>query len=189
MAYCQECRGYLRIRLYRKELEICGNDLRNQGLECGLLSNQTCAFVSAAPFLFSVRSKEGITVSHPEKILYQAAKFTKADVVDYYGRVASYLLPHFRNRPVTLKRFPDGVHGEAFYEKDAPAFTPKWVKTFPVPRGPDIKYILINDSRTLLWAANVAALELHPFLHCVPHIERPTHVVFDLDPGRRNERP
>jgi len=109
--------------------------------------------VSAAPFLFSVRSKEGITVSHPEKTLYPAAKFTKADIVDYYGRVASYLLPHFRNRPVTLKRFPDGIHGEAFYEKDAPAFTPKWVKTFPVPRregGPEIKCILINDARTLL---------------------------------------
>ncbi len=120
------------------------------------------------------------------KVLYPAGKFTKADVVEYYRRVAPYLLPHFRNRPVTLKRYPNGVFGEAFYEKDAPGFTPASVKTFPVPRhkgGPEINYILINDRRTLVWAASIAALELHPFLHCVPHIDRPTSVVFDLDPG------
>ena len=130
--------------------------------------------------------KTEITVSHAEKILYPGGKFTKSGVVDYYRRVAPYLLPHFRNRPVTLRRYPDGVFGEAFYEKDAPGFTPDWVKTFPVPRhegGPDINYILINDRRTLIWAASIAALELHPFLHRVPHIERPTHIVFDLDPG------
>ncbi|MBV9007593.1 MAG: non-homologous end-joining DNA ligase [Verrucomicrobia bacterium] len=127
-----------------------------------------------------------ITVSNPDKVLYPAGKFTKAQVVEYYARVAPFLLPHFKNRPVTLKRFPDGVFGEAFYEKDAPGFTPEWVKRFPVPRhegGPDIHYILINDIRTLAWVANMAALELHPFLHRVPRIERPTHVVFDLDPG------
>jgi bifunctional non-homologous end joining protein LigD len=133
-----------------------------------------------------VPSNENITISNPGKILYPAGKFTKADAVDYYNRVGPSLLPHFRNRPVTLKRYPDGVYGEAFYEKDAPGFTPKWVKTFPVPRhegGPDINYILINDRRTLTWAASIAALELHPFLHCVPHIDRPTQIVFDLDPG------
>ena len=78
-------------------------------------------------------------------------------------RVAPFLLPHFRNRAVTLKRYPNGVFGEAFYEKDAPGFTPTWVKTFPVPRregGPDINYILINHVRTLTWAENMAALEL-----------------------------
>ena len=125
-------------------------------------------------------------ISNPQKILCPAAKFTKADVVDYCRKVAQFLLPHFRNRPVTLKRYPDGVHGEAFYEKDAPGFTPEWVKTFPVPRregGPDINYILINDRRTLMWAASMDALELHPFLHRVPHVGRPTCLVFDLDPG------
>ncbi len=131
-------------------------------------------------------SKNQIAISHRKKILYPAGKFTKADVVGYYRRIAPYLLPHFQNRPVTLKRYPDGVFGEAFYEKDAPGFTPDWVKTFPVPRhegGPEINYILINDRRTLEWAASIDALELHPFLHCVPHIERPTSIVFDLDPG------
>jgi bifunctional non-homologous end joining protein LigD len=133
----------------------------------------------------NVRSKH-VELSNPDKVLYPGGKFTKRDVAAYYAEVARYLLPHFKGRPVTLKRYPNGVYGEAFYEKNAPGFTPEWVKTFPVPRhegGPDINYILINDARTLLWAANMAALELHPFLHRVPQIERPTHIVFDLDPG------
>src|SRR5437763_2628500 len=134
----------------------------------------------------SSRARHKIAVSDPEKVLYPAGKFTKRDVIAYYQRVATFLLPRFRNRAVTLERYPDGVHGEAFYEKDAPGFTPDWVNTFPVPRregGPDINYILINNVATLTWAANMAALELHPFLHRVPKIENPTHVVFDLDPG------
>ena len=131
-------------------------------------------------------SRHNIVVPDPDKILYPAAKFRRADVLNYYLRVARYLLPHFRHRPVTLKRYPDGIHGDVFYEKDAPGFTPAWVKTFPVPRregGPDIRYVLINDRATLAWAASVDSLELHPFLHRIPHLDRPTHVVFDLDPG------
>src|SRR3954468_23691990 len=127
-----------------------------------------------------------LSISNPSKVFYNAGKFTKLDVIKYYLSVAPFLLPHFRGRPVTLKRYPNGIHGEVFYEKDAPSFTPGWVKTFPVPRregGPDINYILINDRATLAWAANIAALELHPFLHRAPHLDRPTHVVFDLDPG------
>jgi bifunctional non-homologous end joining protein LigD len=150
--------------------------------------DQTRAFALAGSLLFSVRSKDNVAVSNLDKIFYPGARFTKADVVDYYRRVAPYLLPHFRNRPVTLKRYPAGIYGEAFYEKDAPGFTPAWVKIFPVPRhdgGPDINYILINDRRTLTWTANMAALELHPFLHCVPQLDRPTHIVFDLDPGEQ----
>ncbi|HYO81159.1 MAG TPA: non-homologous end-joining DNA ligase, partial [Bryobacteraceae bacterium] len=103
-----------------------------------------------------------------------------------YIRVSPWLLPHLKDRPVTMKRYPNGVGGEHFYEKDAPGFTPDWVQTFPVPRragGPDIRYILINDLPTLVWTANLANLEIHPFLHCVPAISNPTSVVFDLDPG------
>jgi bifunctional non-homologous end joining protein LigD len=127
-----------------------------------------------------------ISISNPDKVFYNAGKFTKLDVVNYYQRVAPFLLPHFRDRPVTLKRYPNGIHGEVFYEKDAPAYTPDWIRTFPVPRregGADINYIVINDAATLAWTANIAALELHPFLHRVPQLDRPTHVVFDLDPG------
>src|ERR1041384_7915963 len=128
-----------------------------------------------------------IEVSNLGKLLYPGTRFTKAKVIDYYIQVSKYILPHLKNRPVTLKRFPDGVFGEAFYEKDAPAFTPGWVKTAPVPRretpGPDIQYILINDLPTLVWVANLATLEIHPFLHTAAQINRPTAVVFDCDPG------
>lgn len=110
------------------------------------------------------------------KVLYPEPRFTKAEVIDYYIRVAPFLLPHLKDRPVTLKRYPDGVTGQAYWDKDAPSFTPEWVETFPVPRhtgGPDINYVLIQNTATLAWTANVAALELHPFLHRVPHIQSP----------------
>jgi DNA ligase D-like protein (predicted polymerase) len=129
---------------------------------------------------------KSITCTRLSKVLYPKARFTTAEVIDYYVRVAQFLLPHLKDRPITLKRFPDGVSGDSYWEKDAPSFAPEWVKTFPVPRhagGPDIHYIVINDSATLAWTANIAALELHPFLHRAPQIQRPTSIVFDLDPG------
>lgn len=128
-----------------------------------------------------------VAVSNLDKLLYPGTRFTKAKVIDYYITIAKYLLPHLKNHPITLKRFPDGVFGEFFYEKDAPAFTPSWVKTVPVPRretpGPDIRYILINDLPTLVWVANLATLEIHPFLHRASQLKRPTSMVFDCDPG------
>ncbi|HKR99923.1 MAG TPA: non-homologous end-joining DNA ligase [Candidatus Dormibacteraeota bacterium] len=110
---------------------------------------------------------------------------TKKQAASYYRRVAKWLLPHTKNVPMSFLRFPDGLEGESFWEKDAPGFTPKWVKTAAVPRrsGPPIHYILINDVRTLLWLVDVGAVELHPFLHRAPRLERATSVVFDLDPG------
>ena len=131
--------------------------------------------------------RKRITVSNLNKVLYPGRRFTKADVINYYISISKYLLPHLKNHPVTLKRFPDGVFGESFYEKDAPAFTPEWVKTVPVPRretpGTDIRYILISDLPTLVWVASIATLELHPFLHRAPELNRPTAIVFDCDPG------
>ncbi len=131
-----------------------------------------------------------ISLTNLEKVLYPGARFTKAQVIDYYIRVADYLLPHLKDRPVTLKRFPDGVRGEFFYEKNAPTYTPEWIERFPVPsrtRGSDIHYILINDLATLVWLANAANLEIHPFLHRVPDIQKPTSIVFDLDPGEGSD--
>ena len=126
-----------------------------------------------------------VPVSNLDKVLYPGGKFTKGQVLEYYSKIAAVMLPHLKNRPVTLVRFPDGVFRQSFYEKNAPAFTPGWIKTFPVPRskGGIIKYILINDLPTILWVANLASLELHPFLHRAPKINVPTHIVFDLDPG------
>ena len=131
-----------------------------------------------------------LSVSNLDKVLYPKAGFSKGQVIDYYVRVSRFLLPHLKDRPVTMKRFPDGIGAGHFYEKDAPRFTPEWVQTFPVPRragGKPIRYILINDLPTLVWCANLANLEIHPFLHRVPHIDRPTHVVFDLDPGEGSD--
>src|ERR1041385_3546988 len=107
-----------------------------------------------------------IDVSNLDKVLYPGGRYPKGDVIVYYIRIAKSLLPHVKDRPVTLKRFPDGVQGEFFYEKDAPSFTPDWVQTVPVPRRTtkgDIRYILINDLPTLVWLANLANLEIHPF--------------------------
>ena len=119
-----------------------------------------------------------ITISGLDKILYPGKKFTKARVIDYYVSIAKHLLPHLKDRPVTLKRFPEGVFGEAFWEKDVPAFTPSWVRTVSVPRretaGADIRYILINDLPALVWAANLDSLEIHPFLHRARRLYRPT---------------
>ena len=127
-----------------------------------------------------------IALSNIEKVLYPATGFTKGQVIDYYTRIAPFILPHLQARPVTLQRYPDGIGGKFFYEKDAPSFTPRWVRTFPVPRrggGSPIRYILINDLATLVWCANLASLEIHPFLHRAPAIDLPTAIVFDLDPG------
>jgi len=131
-----------------------------------------------------------VPVSNLDKLMYPVDGITKGDVINYYVRVSTHLLPHFKDRPVTLIRYPDGVAGEHFYEKHAPAFTPDWVQTVDVPRragGTPIRYILINDLPTLVWCVNLAAIELHPFLHRVPHLDRPTSVVFDLDPGEGAE--
>lgn len=126
-----------------------------------------------------------VAVSNPDKPMYPSG-FTKGQVIDYYIRAADYLLPHIHGRPITLNRFPDGINGAHFYEKEAPKFTPAWVERFAVPRragGKEIHYVLLNDLASLVWAANLANLEIHPFLAAAPDIERPLSVVFDLDPG------
>src|SRR5580693_580443 len=126
-----------------------------------------------------------VALTNLDKVLYPGAAFTKAHVIDYYMRVGKWLLPHYARRPVTLQRFPDGVQGKAFYEKDAPKYTPAWVHTTEVPRragGKQIRYICIDDLPTLVWCANLASLELHPFLHLADELNSPTAMVFDLDP-------
>jgi bifunctional non-homologous end joining protein LigD len=127
-----------------------------------------------------------VRLSNLDKVMYPGVGFTKGQVIDYYTQVAPYLLPHLKDRPITMKRFPDGIAGEHFYEKDAPSFTPDWVQTYPIPRTSEksmINYILINDLPSLVWSANMANLEIHPFLAKVPNVNVPTMVVFDLDPG------
>ena len=127
-----------------------------------------------------------VKFTHLDKVFFPATGFTKGDLVKYYVAVAPHILPHLRDRPVTLIRYPDGVSGEKFFEKNAPSFAPSWVRTAAVARrhrAGSINYILINDAPTLAWCANLAAIELHPFLHRAIRPDRPTHVAFDLDPG------
>lgn len=126
-----------------------------------------------------------VDVTNLDKIFYPKTGFTKGEVIDYYVRVSSVLLPHLKQRPITLKRYPDGVEGFFFYEKKCPDHRPKWVKTTKVAKseGGEINYCVINDLPSLIWAANLADLELHTFLHRAPAIQRPTAIAFDLDPG------
>lgn len=127
-----------------------------------------------------------MTVSNLDKVLYPKTGFTKGAVIDYYTRISKTILPHLKNRPITLKRYPDGVEGFFFYEKQCPSHRPDWIETATVPRGKkpgDIHYCVMNDLPALVWAANLADLELHTFLHRAPAIGRPTAIAFDLDPG------
>ena len=138
--------------------------------------------------MLEVEGRE-VTLSNLDKVMYPATGFTKGQVIDYYVNVSKYALPHLKNRPLTLKRYPEGVTGEFFYEKNAPRFTPDWIKRAQVARknteknGGQINYVLLNDLPSLVWAANLASLELHVFLAKAPQITRPTFMVFDLDPG------
>ena len=127
-----------------------------------------------------------LPVSNLDKVLYPKAGFTKGDVIDYYTKIADVLLPHLKDRPLTLKRYPNGVEAEFFYEKRCPTFRPSWLKTAPVwseGNQATIHFCLANDLPSLIWAANLADLELHTSLARKQGLNRPTAMVFDLDPG------
>ena len=125
-----------------------------------------------------------VPLSNPDKVLFARSGFTKRQLVDYYVRVAPVLLPHLRDRPLTLKRYPNGVEAPFFYEKQCPSHAPAWVKTARVrSTSKEIRYCLIQDLPTLVWAANLADLEMHVPLHRVGHLDQPDSIVFDLDPG------
>jgi bifunctional non-homologous end joining protein LigD len=127
-----------------------------------------------------------LAVSNLNKVLYPKAGFTKGQVIDYYIRIAPVLLPHLRDRPLTMKRYPNGVDAQFFYEKNCPSHRPSWVKTAKVwSHGNNrmMDYCLAQDLPTLVWAANLADLELHTSLARKKDVARPTMMVFDLDPG------
>jgi bifunctional non-homologous end joining protein LigD len=125
-----------------------------------------------------------LSLSNLDKVMYPETGFTKGQVIDYYTRVAPVLLPHLHDRPLTLKRYPDGVEGGHFYEKQCPSHAPDWVRSEPVElSSKTIQFCVCDDLPTLVWLANLADLELHPSLSKVPEVERPTLMAFDLDPG------
>lgn len=127
-----------------------------------------------------------LSLTNLEKVLYPAAGFTKGQVIDYYARIAPVLVPHLAGRPLTLKRYPEGVDRPYFFEKNATKHHPEWIKTAPIwseSNRRTVNYILANDLSTLVWMANLAAIELHPSLSLAKNIACPTMMVFDLDPG------
>ena len=127
-----------------------------------------------------------LKLSNLDKVLYPATGFTKGQVIDYYARVGPVLVRHLEARPLTLKRYPNGVDSQFFFEKNATAHRPEWVKTVPIwseGNRRNVNYILADDLSTIVWMANLAAIELHPSLSLAKEIERPTMMVFDLDPG------
>jgi bifunctional non-homologous end joining protein LigD len=127
-----------------------------------------------------------LKLSNLDKVFYPASGFTKGQTIDYYVRVSPFLLPHLRGRPLTMKRYPDGVEGPFFYEKRCPTHRPDWVRTSPVwseGKGAPIDFCLADDLPTLVWAANLADLELHTSLSLASSIGQPTMIAFDLDPG------
>ena len=127
-----------------------------------------------------------LAVSNLDKVLYPKAGFTKGEIIHYYVQIAPVLLPHLKDRPLTMKRYPNGVDAEFFYEKNCPTHRPSWVKTAKVwseGNQRDMHYCLAQDLPTLVWAANLADIELHTSLSRKSNVARPTMMVFDLDPG------
>ncbi len=127
-----------------------------------------------------------LSLSNLDKVYYPVPGFTKGQVVDYYTRIAPAVLPHLRGRPLTLKRYPEGVEGQFFYEKQCPRHRPDWVLTAPLwsrHNSRTIDFCLCEDLATLVWLANLGDLELHTSLALAGDVDRPTVVAFDLDPG------
>jgi bifunctional non-homologous end joining protein LigD len=140
--------------------------------------------VSTAPVV-EIEGRQ-LKLSNLDKVLYPATGFTKGQVIDYYAHIAPVLVPHLAGRPLTLKRYPNGVDTQYFFEKNATAHRPEWVKTAPIwseGNSRTVNYILADDLSTVVWMANLAAIELHPSLSLAKKIESPTMMVFDLDPG------
>ena len=129
---------------------------------------------------------KSLKLSNLDKIYYPRTNFSKAQVIDYYAKIAPYLLPHIKDHPLTLKRYPHGSGKNFFYQKECPSHKPKWLKTASVwseKNRRNINFTLANDLPSLLWVINLAALELHTSLSLKSDVSQPRVLVFDLDPG------
>lgn len=131
-----------------------------------------------------------LTISNLDKVLYPASGFTKGEMLDYYARIAPVMLAHLADRPLTVKRFPNGVDAPSFFEKHTPAGAPEWLKRVAVPstsEGDTVEYSMVSDLPSLMWVANLASIEFHVPLWHVGRRRKlpgpPDHMVFDLDPG------
>ena len=125
-----------------------------------------------------------VKVSNRDKVFWPSTGFTKGQLIDYYESVADAMVPHLTGRPITLRRWPDGVKGQTFFQKNAPKHRPDWMDT--VALG-DVEYLRIDEPAALIWAANSAAIEIHPGLARAPRLDQPTAMVLDLDPGEGSD--
>ena len=124
-----------------------------------------------------------IEISRPEKILFPADGITKGDLVEYYARIAPRMLPHLRNRPLTLERYPDGIRTKRFFQKEVSSYFPSWIRRVTVKKaGGTVTHVVCNDTATLVYLANQACITPHIFLSRVDKLEHPDQLVFDLDP-------
>jgi len=128
-----------------------------------------------------------VKFSHTDRVMFPQSGFTKGDLLAYYDSVASLLIPHLRDRPVTLERLPEGLSGKAaphFWQKNSPDFYPDWIPRFPLKNeaGKTVNYALVNDRRSLLYLVNQGTVTFHPFFSRVKSLDRPDFVLFDIDP-------
>jgi bifunctional non-homologous end joining protein LigD len=126
-----------------------------------------------------------LKLSNLDKVLWPEAGFTKGQMIDYYARIAEVMVPHLAGRPITLRRYPNGVDGQSFFEKNCPSHRPPWLGVTDMTdrHGKTISFCLLEEQAALVWTANLAAIELHPALARGERLDQPTSVVFDLDPG------
>jgi bifunctional non-homologous end joining protein LigD len=127
-----------------------------------------------------------LSIRHLERVVFPRTGTTKAEVLAYYVRVSDAMLPHLRQRLLHMHRYPEGVEGPRFWQKECPSHRPEWMATTPVwspAKGADIHYCVVDDLAALLWAVNIGSIELHTSLHAREDLHRPTTLAFDLDPG------
>jgi bifunctional non-homologous end joining protein LigD len=155
---------------------------REAALESKAPKPKAEAAAKKVPAVLNVDGRE-IKLTNLEKVLWPEDGYTKADLIRYYVDAGPYLVPWVKDRPLTMKPFPDGIYGTTFYQKDKPSFTPKWVTSWVDPEEPDNDYVLCNDLATLVWMANYTALEIHPRLARVDDPDHPDYVMVDLDPA------
>jgi bifunctional non-homologous end joining protein LigD len=125
-----------------------------------------------------------LAISNADKVLWPRDGYTKGNLIDYYRSVAKWIVPHLKDRPLTLQRFPDGIDSQSFFEKQVPRFAPEWIPTVSLAadqRSRKIAYMMCNDEATLAWCANLASIVLHVWYSHVPTPESPDYVLFDLD--------
>ena len=129
-----------------------------------------------------------ISLSNLDKIWFPKSKISKGEIVNYYYQVADYMIDHIKNHPLTLQRFPEGITGEAFYQKNAGAYFPPWIKTIPVEKegGGTVNYVIGNNPATLVYLANQGAITLHSWLSKIDKLHVPDRMIFDLDPSKND---